>query len=89
LMTEYFPRSSQRSVIRPNFPQGTIVTWSTDENSWVKSLEQKFGKGPFIVAQTRHATYGTPQVRLSTENGCELVYSDGQVWFYKTWLVEN
>ncbi len=88
-MPEYFPESASLTAKKPNLQEGAIVTWVTDESSWIESLKQKLGEGPFTVTQTRRATYGTPLVRLKTPEGSELVYSDDQTWFYRSWLVAN
>ncbi len=77
------------ATARPNFPEGAEVTWTRDESPWVESLKQTFGDGPFTVTHTKRATYGTPQVRLTKPDGNELIHSDNQIWFYKSWLEIN
>ena len=65
---------------RNNFPINTKVTWKGTDGSWLKSLQQKHGDGPFKVYDTTFMTYGTPHVKIMTDDD-QVILGPSNGWF--------
>lgn len=65
---------------RPNFEIGDIVTWRECDGSWMKSLRDRHGNGPFIVYDRSWKQYGTPHVKIITKDDEPILINGNDPW---------
>ncbi len=65
---------------RPNFKIGDKVTWRESDGSWMKSLREKHGDGPFTVYDASWQAYGTPNVKIMTEENRPILVHGDNPW---------
>lgn len=65
---------------RPNFKVGDKVTWRECDGTWMKSLRERHGDGPFIVYDATWKQYGTPHVKVMTEEHHPILMADNDPW---------
>ncbi len=67
---------------RANYNIGEKLVWRDDGGTWIESLQDRHGNGPFLVYNADWAKYGTPQVKIQLEDGTTILnHADDEGWF--------